>query len=74
MPCIRKRKTKELEKCLEFLPFIYSYIGSANILGDNYYMPSPVLIVIDVGHRQIVMEYYDLDCNDNTRMASIQDE
>lgn len=50
MPHSKKRKTKELEKCLDFMSFIYSYIGSANILGDSYYVPSPVLIVIDIRH------------------------
>ena len=43
------------EECIEVLchVFIHSFdIDSANILGGNYYVPSPLLIVIDARHRQ----------------------
>lgn len=43
------------EECIEILRhvFIHSFdIDSANILGGYYYVPSPLLIVIDARHRQ----------------------
>ena len=43
------------EECIEILRhvFIHSFdIDAANILGGYYYVPSPLLIVIDARHRQ----------------------
>ena len=52
MPYIRKRKTKELDKNLDLMSFIYSIIDSANIVGGQLLCAKSLLIVIDVRHRQ----------------------
>lgn len=55
MPYLRKRESKDLGKSLEVLChlFIHSFgIDSANMFGENYCVPIPLLIVINIEHRR----------------------
>lgn len=57
------------------MSFIYSFIlhSISQYFGEQLLCASPVLAVIDIGHRQIVMDYHDQNCS-STHKVPVQYE